>query len=452
MTRSPPEARGALRFVSREEHQYALFVGAAFAWALVGFSLGLLVAHAAASDSNLGGRAQQLSQVHGQVQLFGWFGLFVMGMGYRLVSRFTAVKPPYNWLPPVTVALAVAGLTARAVGQSFANDGAFFQLLFGVSGVLQLLGVAVFAAVVLRAVITGRPDESGYKLYFASGVSWLVAAMALNCYLCVSAADDSVLIPGGRSQVVGFLMLYGFVSMFVFAVSIRTVPVFFGRRRANPTWATLAWIALNAAVAVYAAASYRLSFERSDWVRSAQDAGFVLAGLGALALIATIGIFGGVPHRLRPSARRNMRLVISAYAWLALAAALHIYYGSTALLDDRAVAYLQVDAVRHFIAIGFLTTITVGMSFLVMPALAMRRLGGRSANTVAVVLLALLHGAAASRGLGSLIVNEGHFDEGYWTMTVGGTLGVLAMAIFVGYVLWNPKPVDTIEVNVVDPG
>jgi hypothetical protein len=441
------------RFVIREEHQYAPFVGAAFVSALVGFSLGLLVAHAAASGSSLGGRAQQLTQVHGQFQLFGWFGLFVMGMGYRLVSRFTAVKHPYNWLPPLTIALAAAGLTARGFGQAFAGDGALFQLLFALSGVLQLLAAVVFAGVVLRAVLLGRPDQSGYKWYFASGVVWLAAAMALNCYLCISAVtDDLVLVPRGRSQVVAFLLLYGFVSMFVFAVSTRTVPVFFGRRQANPAFVRLAWVALNLAIPVYAAASYRLSFETSDSMRALQSAGFVLAGAGALAVIATIGIFGGVPHRLRPSARRNMRFVISAYAWLALAAVLHVYYGATALLNDRPLAAFEVDAVRHFIAIGFLTTITVGMAFLVMPALAMRRLGGRSVSTVALVLLALLHGAAASRGLGSLVVNEGHFDEGYWTMTVGGTLGLLAIAVFVGYILWKPKPGETIEVSEVGRG
>jgi hypothetical protein len=133
-----------------------------------------------------------------------------------------------------------------------------------------------------------------------------------------------------------------------------------------------------------------------------------------------------------------MRFVRSAYAWLALAAALHVFFAVHALMDDAPVPSLEADAVRHFIAIGFLTTVIVGMAFLVMPVLAMRRLTGRSANTIAVVLLALLHGAAAARGLGSLIANEGHFNEGYWSMTAGGTLALLVMIIFAGYVLWNP--------------
>jgi hypothetical protein len=205
---------------------------------------------------------------------------------------------------------------------------------------------------------------------------------------------------------------------------------------------------VNAGIAVYAAASLYLTYERSDDVRLAQGGGFLIVGLGVLAVIASVGVFGGVPHRLRPSARRNMRFVRSAYAWLGLAALLHVYFAATALLDDRAIRYFQVDAARHFIALGFLTTITVGMAFLVMPVLAMRRLGGRSANALAVVLLALLHGTAASRGLGSLIVNEGHLDEGYWTMTAGGTLGILALLIFVGYIAWSPKRGDAMEITV----
>ena len=82
-----------LRYFFREEHQYAPFVGSAFMFALgAGFPLGVLLAYTAAQGTSLDGRFPQLVQVHGHIQLFGWFGLFVMGMGYRLVSRFTAVK------------------------------------------------------------------------------------------------------------------------------------------------------------------------------------------------------------------------------------------------------------------------------------------------------------------------------------------------------------------------
>jgi len=446
--------RPLLRYLFREEHQYAPFVGFAFFFALcVGFPLGLLLAHAVAQGTSLGGRSPQLVQVHGHIQLVGWFGLLVMGMGYRLASRFTAVKHRYQAVVPLTLICVVAGLFLRGFGQAFADEGAVFAILFGSSGALEYLGVSLFVAVILRALLLGRPDEFGYKPFFAAGVFWLALGMLLNASLVlVAARDEQAILPSSRSAVVAFVLLYGFASMFVLAVSVRTFPIFFGREKANRTALTIAWLALNAGIAIYAASALWETYDRSGGLRLAQNVGFIFVGGGLALMVATVGIFRGTPHRLREAARRNMRFVRSAYAWLALAAVLHVYFGGRAVMDDTVVPSLETDAVRHFISIGFLTTVTVGMAFLVMPALAMRRLSGRSASAVATVLLTLLHGAAASRGLGSVIANEGHFDEGYWTMTMGGTLALLVMTIFVGYVLWNPRVPPAGEIPLTERG
>lgn len=432
---------GLSRYLFREEHQYAPFIASAIFFALfVGFPLGLTLAHAAAQGSALGGRFGPLVQVHGHIQLAGWFGLFIMGMGYRLTSRFTAVKHPNNWIVPLTLAFAVTGLTARTIGQTFADEGTLFTVLLGASGLLELAAALLFASVVARSLRRGRHDEFGYTRFFAAGITWLVLAMALNSYLALDAAADSrPLLPVGRSVIVAFLLLYGFASMFVFSVSVRAFPIFFGRERANPRRLIATWIALNAGIALYAAASLWNTYERADILRTGQNLGLVLLGAGIVGMVVAIGIFKGSPTRLRDSAQRHMRFVRSAYAWLALAAVLQVAFAVVAELDSRPVHAFEIDAVRHFIAVGFLTVITMGMAFLVMPVLAMRRPGGRAAKIVSVVLLALLHGAAASRGLGSLIADEGNLDAGYWTMTLGGTLAVIAMAVFAWYIALGPK-------------
>ena len=428
------------RYLTQEEHQYAPFIGAAIFYALiVGFPLGLTLAHAAAQGSDLGGRSPQLVQVHGHVQLFGWFGLFVMGMGFRLVSRFTAVKHGQPWLVPATMAAVVAGISLRVVGQTWGDSGTGASL-FAVSAVLSLGGAGLFASYVWRALVLGRPDEFGYKPFFGAGAFWLFVALALNAFFVLGAVlDTDPTIPPGRSTIAAFVLLYGFVSMFVFAVSLRTFPVFFGRERADRRLATATWACLNAGVALYTATGLWLTYERSDALRLLQNGGLLLVALGLIGMVAATGVFRGTPHRLRESARRNMRFVRSAYAWLTVAASLQAYFAVLAILDDRAVRALQVDAVRHFLALGFLMTVTLGMAFLVMPALAMRRLGGRPVRIIALVLLALLHGSAAARGAGSLIASEGHLDEGYWTMTAGGVMAILVMAVFLGYLLWRPR-------------
>lgn len=426
-----------------EEQQYLPFIaGAVFFAATIGFPLGLLLAHAGAHSSTLGGRYTALVQVHGHLQLMGWFGLFILGMGYRLVSRFTAVKVSPPLLVPLSFALVALGLALRAVAQPWADEMSL-DLLFVLSAVLEIAGGLIFAAVVLRALKRGRPDEFTYSPFFAAGVIWLAVALALNLAFVTGAALDSrTTVVAARSSAITFVLLYGFVSMFVFAVSLRTFPIFFGLERADARMTIAAWTISNAGIAFYTIATVWRSYEITDANRALQGLGFMLAGVGFLLLIGLLRVFAGTPHRLRELARRSMRFVRFGYAWLLVGGALQVFFGLRALLDERLPAQFEVDAARHFLAAGFVTIIVVGMALLVAPRLALRRTQRRPAMIVGPLLLALLNGAAAARGGGSLIANEMHLEEGYWTMTIGGTLGVIAMLIFAWYLVWSPKQAD----------
>lgn len=438
----------ALSVFRDEERQYVPFVAAALFFALfVGLPLGILLAHAAAQGGTLGGRYPQVVQLHGHLQLMGWFGLFVMGMGFRLVARFTAVHVWPRWLVPLTLVLMVGGLALRSVSQPWAAGG-LSSVLFGASAVFEAAAALVFTAVTLRAVRLGRPEEFRYSPFFAAGALWLSVAMLLNLAFVLDAAGHSVpTISSIRSDAVTFVQLYGFVAMFIFAVSLRTFPIFFGRQRARAPATLAAWGLANAGIAAYAAAVIWRSYDDSADTEFVTSLAFLAVGLAFLVLIAVLRIFEGTPHRLRESARRSMNFIRSAYAWLLLATAMQAYFGLRSLWNDRLPAHYETDAVRHFIALGFVTMVIIGMALLVLPRLAMRRVQAGSARVVAPLLLALMYAAAATRGAGSLLLNEAHVASGFWTMTAGGTFGLLALAVFAGYLLRSPpQPEITLPV------
>jgi hypothetical protein len=135
-----------------------------------------------------------------------------------------------------------------------------------------------------------------------------------------------------------------------------------------------------------------------------------------------------------------MRFVRSAYFWLLVAAALEVFFSLRALADGRPPTHFQTDAVRHFIAVGFVTMMIVGMALLVVPRLAMRRAQTQPARFVAPALMVLLHGATASRGVGSLLADETRIEAGYWTMSAAGMAAVVAMVVFGVYLLWPVRP------------
>lgn len=437
--------RGGPSFFA-EERQYVPFVAGAIFFALiVGFPLGFTLAHAAAQDSDLGGHWQAMAQAHGHLQLMGWGGLFVMGLGYRLVSRFTSVRVRPAFLVPLTFLLMATGLSLRAVAQPFADEGPF-DWLFALSAALEAAGVFIFAGSILRCLATGRRDEFLYTPFFAAGAVWAAVAAGLSFVFVLDAAEDSVpVVSGLHSLSLTFVQLFGFVAMFIFAVSLRTFPIFFGREPANRALTLAGWALANAAIGVYAAATVWKSYEPGADVRVPQTLAFALAGAAFLLLLGVLRIFQGTPHRLRPSARRSVRFVRSAYAWLAVAAVLALFYAARALLDGRALRYYETDAVRHFVAVGFLTTMIIGMALLVLPRIAMRRPTERAATLVAPVLLGLLHAATAARGAGSILVDEAEVESGFWTMSAGGLAAILALALFAGYLL---LPAKRLEIDV----
>ena len=427
-------------FFRAEDQQYLPFIAAAvFFGLIVGLPLGFTLAHAAAQGSYLGGRWQPLVQVHGHLQLIGWAGLFVMGMGYRLVPRFTGVRIKPAALVPLTFVLMVSALALRAVAQPFADETAL-AALFVASAALEAAGTLVFSGAVLRCLASGRRETFLYSPFFAAGSAWAAVAALLGLVFVIDAARHSATtLPALRAAALTFMELNGFVLMFILAVSMRTFPIFFERRPARPRPTLIAWAVGNGGVAAYSAAFLWKSYDHSADVRALQTAGLLAVGLALLALLALLRIFEGKPVRLRTSARRSMRFVRSAYLWLLIAAPLEVLFSIRAFADGRPPTHFETDAVRHFVALGFVTTMIVGMALLVVPRLAMRRAQAQP-GFVAPALLALLHGATAARGAGSLLANELRFEAGYWTMTGGGLAALVAMAVFAVYVFWPVRP------------
>jgi hypothetical protein len=426
-----------------EERQYAPFVAGAICIALVvGFPLGLSLALARTQDGTLDGHWPALAQVHGHLQLAGWFGLFVTGMGLRLVPRFTGARLRSAWPAPVTFALIASGLALRGVSQPW-MDSAPYGLLAVLSAVLQFAGAVIFAGVILRCLVRGRRDDFGYTPYFSTGALWLVVAMAMNLWFVTDAVDgNAVTLPALRSLALTYTLLYGFITMFILGVSIRTAPVFFGRPPVPKLPGRGVWLMATAGTVMYVAGAFWRGEEASDSARWLYNGGLLVSALGLAGAVLALGILRGAPHRLRASAQRSMLFVRAGYGWLLAGAVLQAYYALKAAADDRLVLYYETDAVRHLLALGFATTVLFGMALLVLPRLAMRRGTGRSVAAVIATLLLLAQGAAVARGAGSLLVNEAHFDEGFWAMSAGGITGLLAVLLFTAYLLQHPGQIE----------
>lgn len=411
-----------------EDNTYLLFIRGAFATAFGGgFLLALLLPLAHVLDWNWGSRWPALAQAHGHLQLLGWVGLFIFGMAYRLVPRVSGTSLQLSGLAIPSGGLLVAGLALRPFAQAWVDRPGMRALLL-LSGGLELLAGLAFAAVIV-ATLRARRRSPASLLFFASGTWWLVAALTLQAlWLPNVGREEAGMLPLLRDDALVTLLFLGFVLGFIHAVALRTMPTFYARPMPGYRSVAPLWAALNGGVALFLAGRLWQDYggTRETWP---VNLGLALAGVALMVGAWLTGGVQGVAIRLRPSSRINALFLRSTALWLLGAGGFLVFVSLKALIEDKPIAFTNLDAFRHILALGVITVLIVGMASLITPVMAARRYGGVEARWL-VWVAALLNIAAASRLAGALLDPVARFDERWWLMAGAAAAGIAALAIF----------------------
>jgi hypothetical protein len=364
---------------------YPRFLKSALLFTLTGGTgLGAWALIMMAMRERLGGMERGIIQVHGHWQLFGWVGLFVVGVAYQILPRMTGVPLP-SYRAAVVSFVALTGGAVLRVGQSF-DPSALRTALVYASATLELVGCAIFAWTVARILAARQGRLAPYQRYLALGTAWLVAAALLN----LAHARD--LITSGRFEVAAWLnvpyltvFLVGFVTFWILGVSLKTLPVFM-RLDDSPRLAAALALPLAAAVAVTATAE-------ALFLRDGGNAARITFGLGGIAVAAGLAAFtwalgilfparepegpvivdatrraggAGVPLRLPGIDPGYEKFVRLAYAWLVLAGLMLLAF-SIVTLRGLPLDHAYVGAYRHALTVGFITTMMMGMAYRIVP-------------------------------------------------------------------------------------
>lgn len=332
----------------------------------VGFGLGVwLLLNRVWGLSLFGANWLALVQIHGRLQLFGFAGLFAMGIALHALPRFRAAPPPRTVFVWITYLGTVGGLALVSIAQPLLELPARGPLLV-LGGALLCIGTLSFAYAAGRALLSGgnphRPDE----FLIGAGI----------CAIPIAAFLVAVGVVGTRSAVVeldiddraGWMMLIGGLSTLIFGVWTRLAPGFVAatpaKRRLLLSGAVL-WI-----VGVFAQA---LGVPLGPW----------LLLIGAAAMTSTMGVFGaGIAHQsLQGHARLTRIGVRSAFVWLFIG--LTIVAAATVGLAS---SYLQVSAGRHALALGFVTLMIYAVASRALPAFLGRRLWSHRLQAATLVV------------------------------------------------------------------
>jgi hypothetical protein len=295
------------------------------------------------------------TQAHGHAQIYGWVGMFIMGVAYFSMPKFMNAR--LGTVVPAWTAfgLMLTGIVLRAVAQPFAVHPAFGALVLA-SAVLELAAVMIFVADIGSLLARGKQSRPVYLRFVYTSLAALLALAAWNLALVLPIVyHHTSVVPDLANARFLYLALFGFVVNMILGYSLRLLPIFLGLRPTRRQLVMPAYVLFNAGVLARV----------FGWPVVSGLLGF--AGMGVY--ISALRIFersaGLVKARgVDTSFAWFIRL---AYAWFVISVAMVLGGDLYSAVSDRAPAHIYIGAWRHGLTVGFITTMMVGLGYRLLP-------------------------------------------------------------------------------------
>ncbi len=420
---------------------YRPFVKTAIVVALTaGCTLGALALAAMALAGAVGNTWPAVVQAHGHAQIFGWVGLFIMGVAYHVLPRLKATDLHARPLAAASFWLLTAGLTVRTFAQPLATAAPFAGLVV-LSAALEVAAAAIFAHVIWRTLRANPAVAEFWDRYvLASAVWFVVTALATLALAALMAREGRDIIPPAFDAAYLHMALWGFPGVMILGISLRTIPLFMGLRRANQNaFLPVFWL-LNGGIAVHGLLPLLASLVGLQVPAWLVAAGASAEFIAAAAFVYHLNLFR--PRALDTAdepgvARDYEKFIHAAYAWLLAAATLGAGYAIAEAVTGEAVPHALVGAYRHALTVGFISMIIVGMAARIVPVFHGQPLFSPRLLGVSFILL---NAGNLTRVLSQPLADfvGGPF---FTTMGVSGFVEVAALALF-GLNLWRTMDAD----------
>lgn len=366
-------------------------------------------------------------QTHGHLQIFGWAGLFVAGVALSFLPRLRGTPLAGSALLPWILGMLIASLILRFISQPLlaVTRVSFWGVLLVLSGVLEAIALPAIFLVLVRTTTRKPTTKSAVEgvhsiaPFIFGAFLGLSLAGIVNLLNCIAALAGGGLVPPAGDQVDSTLGLFGFLVPVALAMSSRMLPLYL-RIQPFPTQLLQACALAYFAGVICWLAGILLPGRPSALLSAL---GWLLTGL---VLLLFTGYFlhllrkrtllppqtaTATPHpevlveRARRSRHEEQRrygpysgLIGSAYLWASLGTLLLIIDGIGRLLFG--VLPVELDAIRHSFAVGFISLLICGIAVRVVPGLSGKAI--RSPRLVTATLV--LGNAAALLRVGPLLL------------------------------------------------
>jgi hypothetical protein len=291
-------------------------------------------------------------QAHGQAQVFGWIGSFILGIGFYSIPKLRRTGPFALSAGWTAWGLWVAGVLLRWLSSVYLWQ---WRVLLPVSAVLQIaaLGIFLYSVSSHRPAEPGKPLEAWVRVVLGATLGFALALLVnLVATTHLALYGKAPAFPHNFDQRYLVLITWGFMAPFVWGFSARWLPVFLGLKAPDEKWLWRGFLVNAGGVLSALLGQTRLAVLLLA----------VAAGLVGYAL--RLFVAPQQPAKVRGVHSSFPFFVRVAYLWLGVAAALGVW---AAQLDGAAGVW---GASRHALTVGFIALMVFSIGQRALPAFA----------------------------------------------------------------------------------
>jgi hypothetical protein len=304
------------------------------------------------------------SQSHGIIQIFGWAGLFVMGLAYHVGPRIFNTPIRYPVPQRLSMWLVILGLLMRFTGQTLYTlpiAGIFLMA----AGILLFIAMFVFAWT-LYGVIRYSASKSGpAEIWLVTGVIWSVLSGALHLAIMFRMAmiSEPLADPSWNEALI-YVAVFGFITSFIFGISVKGIRGFLLLKPTHQRMNRLSLVLLQTGLVMVVVGRF------GELGQAVAPIGLVLTSVGA-------GMFPVALRLFEPASKSIYRIPVGylryhwyvrlGFSWLLLGCAMLILIalGEIGLINMIAI---QVSLpVTHVLTLGFVTNLIFGAASRFIP-------------------------------------------------------------------------------------
>ncbi len=358
------------------EHVYEIFVKTAILIVLsTGCLYGASLLAYMAFRNSMTSVSWILIETHGDTQVYGWVGLFIMGISYFALPKFWNSILYSTPLAYKSFFLMVAGMFLSFVFKtvSYYSGVFFFKLpvLFGC--VLQAASIAIFLYVMCRTFFSAEKQKyEPYEWFFLSSYLWFIfqAIAFIALYFHFEVVFDTN-IPDVFKNPIRHIQIMGFACMVIIGIFTKTLPIFLGIQEPNQKVSSYVLYILNISIALRTISGFYKEY--TDNLHGFFTTLFCIAGIletfGVFLFIYNLNLFNKRktaknPTNLPTGFRKYIR---AALVWLFVSESALLTFTFYEALSGKQVSHALFGAYRHAIFVGFISMMILGCASKMIP-------------------------------------------------------------------------------------